>query len=306
MPVNEHVMDNPKADRVRQVADLANRRAQKKTGKFLIEGPQSVREAVKSAGTFVTDVYVDADAVADPAIAEAALERGIYVHEASAAVMERISPDCQGIAAVGSIESYERQFGGGAEALPVVAALSGAAESAVAGNNAAASPLVAACWQARDPGNEGTMIRTADAAGCAALILVGACVNPLNPKVIRSTAGSLFHIPVIRLSEDEFFDWAAASSANVWAADIHGAAGKPPVDLANAAFGGADAPLLAPGAPTVMLFGNEARGLPTELVERAGKALKAPIYGRAESLNLASSGAVILYTLAMLAHEARS
>lgn len=301
MPLNDHIMDNPKSDRVRQIADLANRRAQKKTGKFLIEGPQSVREAVAADPCFVADVYIDPEAGVDPTIADGALSRGIYVHQATGDVMARMSADCQGVAAVGTVNGYESLF-------ETEKALSPAAGKSAPEPS---TPLIAACWQVRDPGNEGTMIRTADAAGCAAIILVGTCVNPLNPKVIRSTAGSLFHIPVLRMSEDEFFEWASGCSANLWAADIHGTASNPPIDLASAAFGASasqdafardaaiDRQLITAGKPTVVLFGNEARGLPAQMVERAGKSLMIPIYGAAESLNLASSGAVILYTLAM-------
>lgn len=71
------------------------------------------------------------------------------------------------------------------------------------------APQIAAFWQVRDPGNAGTVIRAADAAGCDAVIFVDDCVDVLNPKVIRSTAGSLFHLPVLAMSTDEFFTWTA-------------------------------------------------------------------------------------------------
>ena len=124
---------------------------------------------------------------------------------------------------------------------------------------------------------------------------------------------------MLHLTEDEFFDWAAQRSTAVWAADIHGIPGSPPVDVADLAFGAGSAEtgsvaagrraLLAPlvcgetNASLAVLFGNEARGLPTGMVERADGSVIIPLYGRAESLNLASSAAILLYTLSMLLHR---
>ena len=309
-------MDNPKADRVRKLADLLTKRGQRKAGRFLVEGPQSVREAVAMDPAIVTDVYYDPDACADPAILQAALDAGLYVHQASPAVMRRVSENAQGIVASARIDALDvaRQA--------ALRRLNGAATGfsrAGSGSMPGRVPLIAACWQVRDPGNEGTIIRTADAAGCSLVVLVDDCVDPLNPKVVRSTAGSLFHIPVLHLTEDEFFDWAAQRSTTVWAADIHGIPGSSPVDVADLAFGAGSAgtdgvaagrrALLAPlvrgetNASLAVLFGNEARGLPTGMVERADGSVIIPLYGRAESLNLASSAAILLYTLSMLLHR---
>lgn len=181
-----------KADRVRKVADLANRRTRERFGRFLIEGPQSVREAVTWMPDAVRDLYVQAvDGPDGPRIAgetltsivERSQEHRIYVHPASEAVMRRISPDCQGIAAVGDAD---------------------AVRATAQGTQLPEKPFVAAFWQVRDPGNAGTVIRAADAAGCDAVVFVDDCVDMLNPKVIRATAGSLFHIPVMTMGVDEF------------------------------------------------------------------------------------------------------
>ncbi|MBQ5558129.1 MAG: RNA methyltransferase [Aeriscardovia sp.] len=330
MPLSEQVMDNPKADRVRKLADLLTKRGQRKAGKFLVEGPQSVREAVAMDPAIVTDVYYDPNACADPAIPQAALDAGLYVHQASPAVMRRVSENAQGIVASARIDALDAARQAALRRLNDAAAGFSRAGS---GSMPGRVPLIAACWQVRDPGNEGTIIRTADAAGCSLVVLVDDCVDPLNPKVIRSTAGSLFHIPVLRLTEDEFFDWAAQRSTAVWAADIHGIPGSSPVDVADLAFDtshsetssavagsaidgrhvtsatAASRALLASmvsgetNASLAVLFGNEARGLPIKTVERADGSIIIPLYGCAESLNLASSAAILLYTLSMLLHR---
>ena len=75
------------------------------------------------------------------------------------------------------------------------------------------------------------MIRAADAAGCDAVIFVDDCVDVLNPKVIRSTAGSLFHLPVLAMSTDEFFTWTGDHNMDVWAADVYGTEERKPESL---------------------------------------------------------------------------
>jgi TrmH family RNA methyltransferase len=326
MPLSQQFMDNPRADRVRRVASLRQASVRRREGKFLIEGPQAVREAVSCLPGIVTDVYIDPSADPNDDIIEAALAapNPIYVHKVSTQVLARMSPDAQSVAAIG----LSKDFGGSladfalsdGSATSDSEACIGADADTQVGALKGSVPLIAACWQVRDPGNEGTLIRTADAAGFDALVLVDDCVHPLNPKVIRSTAGSLFHIPVLQAGTDEFFDWAAAHHADVWAADIHGTPEQAPYDLSTLVYGratsassasagtgstGDEGRLLAVSgrtAPLALLFGNEARGLPTDIVARADASVMIPIYGKAESLNLAMSGAVLMYTLAMAAH----
>ncbi len=290
MPLSQQFMDNPRADRVRRLASLRQGSVRRREGKFLIEGPQAVREAVSCMPASVTDVYIDPAADPNDDIIEAALaaEKPVYVHKVSPQVLARISPDAQSVAAVGLSAAFEK---GLADLEP-----------------GSEKPLIAACWQVRDPGNEGTLIRTADAAGLAAVVLVDDCVHPLNPKVIRSTAGSLFHIPVVRAGTDEFFDWIRENGITVWAADIHGTPEQAPYDLSTLVFGSNSedsGQVSGRRGPLALLFGNEARGLPTEIVSRADASVMIPIYGKAESLNLAMSGAVLMYTLAMADHSRR-
>ncbi len=148
--------------------------------------------------------------------------------------------------------------------------------------------LVALCAEVRDPGNAGTVLRTADAAGADAVVLAGSSVDAYNPKTVRASVGSLFHLPVA-VEPDPAAAVRAARDAGlaVLAADGGGAA-----DLDDLA----DAGTLA--RPTAWLFGNEAHGLPDELAALADARVTIPIHGRAESLNLAAAAAVCLYASA--------
>jgi len=152
--------------------------------------------------------------------------------------------------------------------------------------------LVALLANVRDPGNAGTVLRTADAAGAHAVVFADASVDPYNGKCVRASAGSLFHLPVV----------AGARLGDAVAA-LRGAGLR-----IVAADGRAGCSLDDPGVrarlaePTAWMFGNEAWGLPPELVALADEAVAVPIYGRAESLNLAAAAAVCLYASAHAQH----
>ena len=144
--------------------------------------------------------------------------------------------------------------------------------------------LIAILEEVRDPGNAGTIIRAADAAGADAVIFTGRSVDLYNPKVVRATTGSLFHLPVAVDNElESVIERTKAVGVQVIAADIKGA------DLLAARKAGALA------SPTAWLFGNEARGLSDEHYALADWVITVPIYGHAESMNLATAASVCLY-----------
>lgn len=147
-------------------------------------------------------------------------------------------------------------------------------------------PLLAICADVRDPGNAGTVIRCADAAGAVGVVLAGDAVDLHNPKTIRASVGSAFHLP-IALERDPAAAVAAARAAGY---------------QVLAAVGGGELDLFAADEvltrPTAWLFGNEAWGLPEELAALADHRVSIPILGRAESLNLATAAAVCLYASA--------
>jgi TrmH family RNA methyltransferase len=148
--------------------------------------------------------------------------------------------------------------------------------------------LVAICADVRDPGNAGTVIRTADAAGADAVVLGGESVDPYNGKCVRASAGSLFHLPFAAgVPIDVTVAALKSRGLTVLAADGHGA-----LDLDTAIDDG------RLDGPTAWLFGNEAWGLPPETRALADDVVRVPIHGRAESLNLATAAAVCLYASA--------
>ncbi len=291
MPIHSELLDNPHAQRVRFVADLVSRKGRRKSGRFLAEGPQSVREAVRFATEGVRDIYADKAFLEDSSsviakIVEEALNAQIYVHPATTEVMAHMSKDCQGILAVvefSALQGAGIQGGTTAEDIEIPE-----------------GSLVAACWQLRDPGNAGTIIRAADAAGCAAVILVDECVDMTNPKVVRSTAGSLFHIPVMHMGTEEFFEYAVKHGVDVVAADAYGTQANPVVELPDA-IEAVKNDANVRNRSRAILFGNEARGLDENVINMSAHVVKIPLYGKAESLNVATSAAVLLYSYAMYA-----
>ncbi|MRH29226.1 RNA methyltransferase [Microbacterium sp. SYP-A9085] len=266
------MLENPRSPRVRSVARLAKRRVRDETGLFLLEGPQAVREALTYRPHGIVELFATPTAAEKHTdlghhAADAGIELTYTTDHVLAAMADTVTP--QGVLAVA------RQF-------PV----------RVADVLAASPRLLAVCEQVRDPGNLGTIIRAADAAGADAVILTGRTVDPYNPKVVRSTTGSLFHVPIA--VGGELADvTAAARAAGLWivAADVKGD------DLLAARESGALA------RRTAWLFGNEARGLDDDALPLADAALRLPIYGQAESLNLATAASVCLYESAF-AHRA--
>lgn len=272
--MSDEILTNPRADRVRHVRSLAQRAVRRRTGLFVAEGPQSVREAVAEVPDRVLDLYVGPDA--DERYADVvgrAVDAGVRVRRASAEVLEAMSPDAQQLLAVLEADVPGRS-----------AVLAGAPR------------LVAVLSQVRDPGNAGTVVRTADAAGADGVLLTGASVDLHNPKVVRSTAGSLFHLPVATGGElrDVVADLRAAGLA-VLAAD-----GRGEHDLDDLLDVAGRAPAGVPdlAAPTAWVFGNEAWGMSDEDRALADGVVRVPIRGRAESLNLATAAAVCLFASA--------
>jgi len=146
--------------------------------------------------------------------------------------------------------------------------------------------LLAVAAEVRDPGNAGTLIRTADAAGADGVVLAGPSVDAYNPKTVRATVGSLFRVPVVCAPDPALVVRRCRTAGlTVLAAD-----GRGEVDLFDAD------PLLA--GPTAWLFGNEAHGLSEELAALADHRVRIPLLGGAESLNLSTAAAVCLYASA--------
>lgn len=286
---DQELMTNPRAERVRQVAALAGRSARERAGRFLVEGPQAVRELVRFASASVRALYLSDEAARRyPEIAVAADDAGLSVRLGTPAVLDAMSADAQGIVAVAARTEAE---------LPSVLA--------------DGPRLIAILAHVRDPGNAGTVIRAADAVGADAVVLSTGSVDLHNPKTVRATAGSLFHLPVVggvRLAE--VVDALHEAGLTVLAAD--GAGRLDLDDLLDLAGSRSAAPARAlsdDGArlpsgvpdlarPTAWLFGNEAWGLADDVLALADAVVRVPIRGAAESLNVATAAAICLYASA--------
>jgi RNA methyltransferase, TrmH family len=257
--------------RVSSALKLHRRRERDRAGLFLAEGPQAVREALLAG--VVREVFVTPSSL--PLLGELTADvsarsgdggmimdaygvrASIVDDHAMAALAETVTP--QGIVAM-------------CEQIDV------ALDAALA-----KSPqLVAVLVHPRDPGNAGTILRTSDAAGAQAVVFAGDAVDPYNGKCVRASAGSLFHVDIVRERDIEKVMRALRGNLRALATSGRGESNLFDLDLAG---------------PTAWLFGGEAHGLPGELLEQAER-VRVPIYGMAESLNLASAAAVCLYASA--------
>jgi RNA methyltransferase, TrmH family len=226
-----------------------------------------VAEAL-GGGAEVTDLFVTAPARSrHPGLVATAESAGVPVHVVSGEVMEDLAQTVtpQGLLAV-----------------------CGFVDVPLAAITQPAPALVALLANVRDPGNAGTVLRTADAAGAGAVVFADASVDPYNGKCVRASAGSLFHLPMVagaRLADAVH----AMRQAGLRIVAADGRAGR-----------SLDDPDIRArlGEPTAWMFGNEAWGLPPDLVALADEPIAVPVYGKAESLNLAAAAAVCLYASA--------
>jgi RNA methyltransferase, TrmH family len=256
-----------RSPRVKAARQLTKRALRQRARSFLAEGPQAVGEALATGGV-VTQLFVTSAAQTRyKELIEVAAGQGTDVHLVSGEVMTELAQTItpQGVLAV----------------CPFV--------DVPLGEVSAASPRLAVVLaNVRDPGNAGTVLRTADAAGAGGVIFAGSSVDPYNSKCVRASAGSLFHLPVVTGTPVEDAVRALRGRGlRVLAAD--GGATTTLDDLQSAGD---------LGRPTAWLFGNEAWGLPGDVLDLADEAVAVPIYGRAESLNLAAAAAVCLYASA--------
>jgi RNA methyltransferase, TrmH family len=265
MTVGSLELPEPSQALLRAARALQRRNERKDTGKFLVEGRQAVREALAMPGATEAVFFRWSSAIDNADLVEAAKAAGVPYYGVSeqnlGTMTDTVTP--QGVVAV---------------AKNIDVSLEQVIESQ--------PKLVVICAQVRDPGNAGTVIRCADAFGADAVILSSDSVEVYNPKVVRASVGSLFHLPIaVGVGLPEAVGACRSAGLQVFATD--GAAG---VDLT-----GLGAEL---NAPTAWVLGNESWGLPVENLELADRTVAVPIYGHAESLNLATAAAVCLYASA--------
>ncbi|MGZ4154687.1 MAG: TrmH family RNA methyltransferase [Actinomycetota bacterium] len=250
---------NPKVAAAVRLKKRAFREAERA---FLVEGAQAVGEALRTGAGLRTLFHTDLH----PLVAEAR-ERGVEVLEVSETVMARLTSTVtpQGLVGIAPFLDVEL------DALPE------------------APGSLAILHAVRDPGNAGTVLRSADAAGVDGVVFTETSVDVYNPKTVRATAGSLFHLPVVREAETSAaIELAKARGCRVLAMDANGEDDLYELDLS---------------IPTAFVFGNEAWGLPPEVARLADATVRVPIAGRAESLNLAAAASVCLFEWARQRRE---
>nr|WP_245190400.1 RNA methyltransferase [Leucobacter exalbidus] len=259
-------MSNPKSTRVKRVAALSRKKERVEQGRFLVEGPQAVRELLTHRADLAEVVFAtQGDEPWQAELKTLAEQAGVYLDYVSdsvlAAMSETVNP--QGIVAVAT--TWEGNL---TEALKD-------------------ARLVVIMHEVRDPGNAGAVLRAADAAGADVVIFAGESIDPFHPKVVRSTTGSMFHLPVeVTLSLEEAVTAVREAGLTSLAADVRGS------DVLEARADGVLAGRVA------WVFGNEARGLSEAERALVDRSLKLPIYGAAESLNLATAASVLIYETA--------
>jgi TrmH family RNA methyltransferase len=248
-----------RSGRIVAARKLTRRSGRDDAGLFLAEGRQAVAEALADPDgvreVFATEAAASAH---HDLLASTAVPVRLVTDKAAAALSETVTP--QGLVAVCALRDVP-----------------------AARLTEAPPRLAVALAELADPGNAGTVLRTADACGAGAVVFGAGSADPYGGKAVRASAGSLFHVDVIRGADlASLIPVLQSAGVTVLAADGGGEAALDELG-----------PQLA--GPVLWLFGNEARGVPAELAALADARVRIPMRGRAESLNLAAAAAICLY-----------
>jgi len=252
---------------LRSARRLLRRKERLVAGRFLAEGRQAVAEALGRGGAAIEVLVADDAVQRHQDLLRAAAQAQVPVAAASARAVATLSDTVtpQGILAVCRTVD-----------VPLADALAGSPR------------LVVLCDQVRDPGNLGTVIRCADAFGADAVLISAESVDAYNAKTVRASTGSIFHLPLV-VDVDLAEAVALGHRAGLAVLGADGAAEHTVDDLARSG---------ALAGPILWVLGNEAWGLPAEHLALIDRLVALPMYGRAESLNLSTAAAVILYATA--------
>lgn len=256
------VLTNVRAPAVVRARRLLKRGLREEDYLFLTEGPQACREAAASGK--LTELFLTSDALDRyPEIADSAVACGVTPTVCTGSVIEQMSSTVTPQGMVGVAKMWRTEID----------------EVFKPGTT-----LAVALTAVRDPGNAGSVVRVADAAGASGVVFSKDSVDLFNPKVVRASVGSLFHLPIAVGHElSEVIAKAKSIGMQVLAADGSGVNLYQDVQLSK---------------PTLWVFGNEAWGIPSEVLDQVDQVVAIPIYGQAESLNLATASAVCLYASA--------
>ena len=247
---------------IKDIKNLTQKKGREESGTFMAEGLKLVIDALELGWTIRTLVYAKA-AKGKPLVEQAAVKTvasGGLVLEVSEKVISSITRRDNPQMVVGIFDQKWKPL---RDIRP------------------AAGETYVALDRVRDPGNLGTIIRTADAAGASGVILVGDCTDPFSLETVRATMGSVFAMPVARASVEDFIRWQKSAGVKVVATHLAGAVDYRTIDYKT--------------KPVVLLMGNEQSGLPEELAREAGALARIPQAGRADSLNLAIATGIMLF-----------
>jgi TrmH family RNA methyltransferase len=248
------VLTSAKNPKVAAAMRLKKRAYREEDRRFLVEGAQGVREALEPPVALET-LFTSAE---DDPLAVRAREVGVEVQHVAPELLAKITSTVTPQPLVGI-----------------------AAHRDVALSALDATGMLVLLHEVRDPGNAGTVLRSADASGAGGVVFTATSVDPYNPKTVRASAGSLFHLPVVRGVETEAaIDALRSRGVRILAVDPVGTEDLYRCDLSD---------------PLAFVFGNEAHGLPADLIRTADTSVRVPHRGRAESLNLAAAATVCLF-----------
>lgn len=258
------LIDSPQNRHVKLFRSLDNPKKRRESGLFALEGRHVITEALRAGAELEWAAYcpesfvgVEADKLLR-GLLDADVELLEVTPRALQAMSQTVTP--QGIAAVARIPQHT---------LPDL--------------SLPARALLLGVWELRDPGNMGTMIRTAHACGAVAVLAVGNCVDFYDPKVVRASAGSLFHLPLLKVHDlDELRATLTTLSVQLVAADM-----AAPVACDEAKY----------PDRSLLLVGSEAHGLPEEVLAEADLQVRIPMPGEAESLNAAVAAGIIAFEI---------
>jgi TrmH family RNA methyltransferase len=240
---------------VKAARALHLRKAREESGLFLAEGLKIVTEAI-DLGHAPRILLHSAKAGDHPLLRRAASRAGESI-EVSEAILGKISRRDNPQTVLGVFEQSFAQL-----------------------DDLDRSGLLIGLEEVRDPGNLGTIIRTADGAGCAGLILIGETCDPYSVEAVRATMGSIFAVPIVRASADAFLAWRAT-----WPGRVIGTLLTATTDFREGSY----------ARPCLIMLGNEQAGLTPRLAAACDMTVKIPMLGRADSLNLAVAAGVMIY-----------
>lgn len=266
-PASGRELTSPRSARVKDIRRLAKRTFRYRGRRFLVEGAPAIAEALGESGVLL-ELFTTAEAsVRYEELVARASAQDVPVYRVSGEVMAELAQTVTPQGLLGICRFLDVSLDELTARRP---------------------RLVAMLAHVRDPGNAGTVLRAADAAGADAVVFSDASVDPYNGKCVRASAGSLFHLPLV-LSGGVAETARALRDTGMQVVAAEGSADRTLDDALDE--GSLD-------QPTTWIFGNEAWGLPADVLQAADKPLRVPIHGRAESLNLATAAAVCLYASA--------